>query len=203
MAGLRRVLGIVGVVAMLLALLDYRYPLQLPDNDASFARVVIDRHGELLRTFADKRGIWRYPVTLEQVSPHYLSALINYEDRWFYYHPGVNPLSILRAAWQNWRAGRIVSGGSTLTMQVARLFHPHSRSLAGKFQQTLRALQLELHLSKSEILELYLNYAPFGGTREGVQAASYQYLGKPAIDLTRAEATLMAVLPQAPSRLRP
>lgn len=188
---------------MLLAWLDYRYPLQLPDNNTSFARVVIDRHGELLRTFADKRGIWRYPVTLEQVSPHYLSALINYEDRWFYYHPGVNPLSILRAAWQNWRAGRIVSGGSTLTMQVARLFHPHSRSLAGKFQQTLRALQLEFHLSKREILELYLNYAPFGGTREGVQAASYQYLGKPAIDLTRAEATLMAVLPQAPSRLRP
>ena len=188
---------------MLLAWLDYRYPLQLPDNNTSFARVVIDRHGELLRTFADKRGIWRYPVTLEQVSPHYLSALINYEDRWFYYHPGVNPLSILRAAWQNWSAGRIVSGGSTLTMQVARLFHPHSRSLAGKFQQTLRALQLEFHLSKREILELYLNYAPFGGTREGVQAASYQYLGKPAIDLTRAEATLMAVLPQAPSRLRP
>ncbi len=203
MSRLHRYLVIAGIIALLLAWLDTSYPLNLPDNDESFARVVIDRDGELLRTFADNRGIWRYSVTQEQVSPYYLSALTSYEDRWFYYHPGVNPVSMLRAAWQNWRAGKIVSGGSTLTMQVARLFHPHARSLSGKLQQILRALQLELHLSKREILELYLNYAPFGGTREGVQAASLQYLGKPAIDLTRAEAALMAVLPQAPSRLRP
>lgn len=188
---------------MATALLDYSYPLQLPDNQEGFARVVVDRDGELLRTFADSRGIWRYQVTEEQVSPYYLTALLNYEDRWFYYHPGVNPFAMIRAAYQNWDAGRIVSGGSTLTMQVARLFHPHQRSLPGKLRQILRALQLELHFSKREILELYLNHAPFGGTREGVQAASYQYLGKSAEYLTRAEATLLAVLPQAPSRLRP
>ena len=198
-----RYLVVAGLIVLLLVWFDVQYPLNLPDNQDGFARVVVDRNGELLRTFADGRGIWRYPVTPTQVSPYYLEALINYEDRWFYYHPGVNPLSMVRAAWQNWRAGKIISGGSTLTMQVARLFHPHARSWTGKLQQILRAMQLELHLSKHEILILYLNYAPFGGTREGVQAASYQYLGKPAMDLTRAEAALMAVLPQAPSRLRP
>lgn len=199
----RKTIGFIASAAMVLALLDYLYPLQLPDKQQGFARVVVDRNGELLRTFADSRGIWRYEVTEEQVSPYYLSALLSYEDRWFYYHPGVNPLAMIRAAFQNWHAGRIVSGGSTLTMQVARLFHPHRRSLLGKLQQILRALQLELHLSKREILGLYLNHAPFGGTREGVQAASFQYLGKSAEYLTRAEATLLAVLPQAPSRLRP
>ena len=117
--------------------------------------------------------------------------------------PGVNPISLMRASWQNFSSGKIVSGGSTLTMQVARLLHPQKRSYSGKIRQILRALQLELHLSKDEILNLYLNYAPFGGTREGVQVASYQYLGKPVSDVTRAEAALLAVLPQAPSRLRP
>ncbi len=98
---------------------------------------------------------------------------------------------------------RIVSGGSTLTMQVARILEPHSRSVGGKLAQILRALQLEAHLSKREILTLYLNRAPFGGTIEGVEAASWAYLGKPASRLSHAEAALLAVLPQSPSRLRP
>jgi penicillin-binding protein 1C len=101
------------------------------------------------------------------------------------------------------RHGRAVSGGSTLTMQVARILDPHSRTAWGKCKQVLRALQLEAHLSKNEILTLYLNYAPFGGTIEGVEAASWAYLGKPAKRLSHAEAALLAVLPQAPSRLRP
>jgi penicillin-binding protein 1C len=128
---------------------------------------------------------------------------VNYEDRWFRFHPGVNPVSILRAAWQNWVSGRIVSGGSTLTMQVARLMDPHRRTIPGKIKQMLRALQLEWHWSKDRILTAYLNHAPFGGPAEGVQAASYIYLGKPAAELSHAEAALLAVLPQAPSRLRP
>lgn len=183
-------------------LADKRYPLRQIDK-LQAATVVLDRHGEPLRFFADAKGIWRYQVNAQDVSPHYLQALINYEDRYFYQHPGVNPFSLLRAVWQYIYYGEVVSGGSTLTMQVARLLHPSPRTVGGKLQQILRALQLEWHLSKEQILTIYLNQAPFGGTIEGVQAASLQYLRKPASKLRYSEAALLAVLPQAPSRLRP
>ncbi|WP_201777769.1 penicillin-binding protein 1C [Thalassomonas actiniarum] len=191
------------VALAVLALLDSVYPLNLPQNNKLFARVVVDENNRPLRTFADENGIWRYPVTLEEVSPLYIDALINYEDRWFWHHPGINPLSLLRAAGQNISESRVVSGGSTLSMQVARILHPHSRNLWGKIKQVLRTLQLEWHLDKKAILELYLNTAPFGGTIEGVAAASYTYLNKPAKDLSHGEAALLAVLPQAPTRYRP
>lgn len=180
---------------------DSLFPLPLPEDDQ--ARVVLAEDGTPLWRFADAEGVWRYPVTPEQVAPAYLQALLSYEDRWFYQHPGVNPLALGRAAWQNLSGGRVVSGGSTLSMQVARLLDPHSRSLSGKLKQLWRTLQLEWHLSKTEILTLYLNRAPFGGTLQGVAAASWAYLGKPPSQLTHAEAALFAVLPQAPSRLRP
>ena len=180
---------------------DRLFPLPLPEDDQ--ARVVLAEDGTPLWRFADTEGVWRYPVTPEQVAPAYLQALLSYEDRWFYQHPGVNPLALGRAAWQNLSGGRVVSGGSTLSMQVARLLDPHSRSLSGKLKQLWRTLQLEWHLSKAEILTLYLNRAPFGGTLQGVAAASWAYLGKPPSQLTHAEAALFAVLPQAPSRLRP
>ncbi len=175
----------------------------LPLENRPFATVVTAADGMLLRTFADRNGIWRYPVTLDQVSPLYLEALLGYEDRWFRYHPGVNPAATARAVWQNLRAGRVISGGSTLTMQVARLIDPHQRNIWGKVHQVFRALQLEWHWGKDRILTYYLNQAPFGGTLEGVQAAAFAYLGKPVKELSHAEAALLAVLPQAPSRLRP
>lgn len=185
----------------LLWLADQLFPLPLPEDD--LARVVLAEDGTPLWRFADHDGVWRYPVTPDEVSPYYLEALLTYEDRWFRQHPGVNPLALARAAWQNLTGGRVVSGGSTLSMQVARLLDPHSRDLPGKFKQLWRTAQLEWHLSKDEILTLYLNRAPFGGTLQGVAAASWSYLGKPPSQLTRAEAALLAVLPQAPSRLRP
>nr|WP_088238213.1 peptidoglycan glycosyltransferase PbpC [Kosakonia oryzendophytica] len=180
---------------------DKIWPLPLSEVDP--ARVVVAEDGTPLWRFADADGIWRYPVTIEEVSPRYLQALIQYEDRWFWDHPGVNPFSILRAAWQDLSSGRVVSGGSTLTMQIARLLDPHPRTFGGKVRQLWRALQLEWHLSKRDILTLYLNRAPFGGTLQGVGAASWAYLGKPPAKLSYAEAALLAVLPQAPSRLRP
>lgn len=189
---------------LLLALLwsaDRLFPLPLPGDD--LARVVLAEDGTPLWRFADAEGVWRYPVSQDQVSPYYLEALLTYEDRWFYRHPGVNPLALARAAWLNLKGGRVLSGGSTLSMQVARLLDPHSRTLGGKLRQLWRTAQLEWHLSKDEILGLYLNRAPFGGTLQGVAAASWAYLGKPPAQLTRAEAALLAVLPQAPSRLRP
>lgn len=180
---------------------DRQWPLPLAE--AQMARVVTAEDGTPLWRYADSDGVWRYPVTLADVSPYYLQALLTYEDRWFYRHPGVNPLSLLRAAWQDLLGGQVISGGSTLSMQVARLIDPHPRTLGGKLRQVWRTAQLEWHLSKAQILEIYLNRAPFGGTLQGVGAASWTYLGKPPSALTPGEAALLAVLPQAPSRLRP
>ncbi|MGU9829164.1 peptidoglycan glycosyltransferase PbpC [Pseudomonas sp. LF242] len=189
------------LVIALLWLADRMWPLPLPKDD--LARVVLAEDGTPLWRFADANGVWRYPVQTREVSPYYLDALLTYEDRWFYEHPGVNPLALLRATWQNLTGARVVSGGSTLSMQVARLLDPHSRTFHGKLRQLWRTAQLEWHLSKDEILNLYLNRAPFGGTLQGVAAASWAYLGKSPAQLTHAEAALLAVLPQAPSRLRP
>lgn len=181
--------------------LDYFAPL--PDPRRMQSVIVLAEDNTPLRAFADSEGVWRYPVELDEVSPLYLEALLTYEDRWFYYHPGINPLALVRAAGQLLQHGRIISGGSTLTMQVARILDPHPRSLGGKLQQMFRALQLEWHYSKAEILTFYLNLAPFGGPIEGVQTASYAYLHKPVNALSHAEAALLAVLPQSPSRIRP
>ncbi len=182
-------------------LLDRLDPLPL--QEVQPARVVVAEDGTPLWRFADKQGVWRYPVTLEEVSPDYIQALLTYEDRWFWHHPGINPMAIVRAIGQNLLHHGIVSGGSTLTMQVARLIDPQPRTLRGKVVQAWRALQLEWHLSKRDILTLYLNRAPFGGTVEGIGAASWMWLGKSPSQLTKGEAALLAVLPQAPSRLRP
>ncbi len=208
MSKFKLALGRTGLIFILLIATLKLADLLLPINEqvnssARFSRIVLDEHGRLLRAFADESGVWRHPITLPQVSDNYIEALLTYEDRWFWWHPGVNPVAVLRAAWQNFSCNCVVSGGSTITMQVARIFHPHTRTILGKLSQVLRALQLEWHYSKTEILELYLNNAPFGGAIEGVQAASQTFLEKNAGELTDAEAALLAVLPQAPSRLRP
>ena len=194
------------VLLMLLPLLaftlvDWTLPVDLKPRPGS--RVVLASDNSPLRAFADQEGLWRYPISIDQVSPLYLDALIHYEDRYFYRHPGVNPFSLLRAIGQAIRSGTIVSGGSTLTMQVARMRYPEPRTLIGKGKELVRALQLELHYSKAEILTYYLNQAPFGGTIEGVQAAALSYFGYGALELTHAQAALLAVLPQAPTRYRP
>jgi penicillin-binding protein 1C len=184
-------------------ILDALFPLSMPKDEEKFAVAVLAEDGTPLRSFPDEKGVWRYPVQISEISPRYLEALINYEDRFFWHHPGFNLFALFRAFFQYIRSGNPESGGSTLTMQVARLLHPHSKTIPGKIHQIFRAIQLEFRYSKAEILTLYLNYAPFGGPIEGVQAASFSYLGKSAKELSHAEAALLAVLPQAPSRLRP
>ncbi len=196
------VLSILLIISFLL--LDFFYPLPIDDfKKRSFAQVVVDQGGHPLRAFPDSKGVWRYPVELSEVSPLYLQALINYEDRYFYQHFGVNPLAIIRAFGQWIWHGELVSGASTLTMQVARVLKPHKKSFSGKLQQMFMALQLEWHFDKDEILNYYVNYAPFGGTIEGVEAASFAYFGKTSAQLTHSEAALLAVMPQSPSRFRP
>ena len=201
----RTVIGVLGLAAAVLVL-DRVFPL--PARGADAGLVVVAEDGMPLRTWPSRDGVWRYPVRPDQVSPYYLQALLGYEDRWFHYHPGVNPVAMVRAAAQWVRSGRIVSGGSTLTMQVARMIdpvlrQPGSRKVGDKLRQMARAVQLELHYSKEEILGLYLAHAPMGGIVEGVEMASRAYLGKPSAELSLADAALLAGLPQAPSRLRP
>jgi len=207
---MRRWLARIGIAAAVLALvaalsaivLDRLYPPAL-DRAAAHATLVTDSEGRVLRAFMAPDGAWRLGADPEAVDPLYLRMLIAYEDKRFERHLGVDPLAVLRAAWQWARAGEVVSGASTLTMQTARLLEPRSRTLGGKLVEAARALQLEAHLDKDEILSLYLALAPYGGNLEGIRAASLFYFGKPPAHLTPAEAALLVALPQSPERLRP
>jgi penicillin-binding protein 1C len=173
-------------------------------RDLKVSTLVLDRKGKLLRAYLTSEGRWRLPATKSQVDPRYLDPLLAYEDKRFYHHRGVDPLALARAAFQLGTHGRIVSGGSTITMQVARLLEPRQqRSLDVKLRQAVRALQLEQALSKDEILGLYLTLAPYGGNLEGIRAASLAYFGKEPRRLTLGEAALLVSLPQSPEVRRP
>jgi penicillin-binding protein 1C len=165
--------------------------------------LVEDSDGRLLRAFTATDDAWRLPVAVKDVDPRFLQMLVAYEDRRFYWHAGVDPLALVRALWQWARNGSVVSGASTLTMQTVRLLEPRPRTLSSKLIEMLRALQLEVHFSKSEILGIYLTLAPYGGNLEGVRAASLFYFGKEPVHLTDAEAALLVALPQSPERVRP
>lgn len=175
-----------------------------PAARAERSTLVLDRHGELLRAFTATDGRWRLPVTTHDVDPRFLALLKAFEDRRFDRHAGVDPLALARATGQMLTSGRIVSGGSTLSMQVARLLEPRAeRSIMAKLRQAGRALELERRLSKDDILALYLTLAPYGGNLEGLRAASWSYLGKEPKRLTLAERALLVSLPQAPEARRP
>ncbi|MEL6236518.1 MAG: penicillin-binding protein 1C [Pseudomonadota bacterium] len=176
----------------------------LPPLAPAASPVMLDRDGRLMRAWAVEDGIWQLPVTASDVDPDYIARLVAYEDKRFWRHAGVDPLALLRAAWQALRHGRVVSGGSTLTMQVARLLEASGTGrLAGKLRQIRVALALERRLDKRAILTLYLQLAPMGGNLEGVRAASLAYLGKEPRRLTPAEAALLIAIPQSPEARRP
>jgi penicillin-binding protein 1C len=175
-----------------------------PDVHSSVSPVMLDREGRLLRSFTAPGGRWRLPVTLDEIDPTYRAMLLAIEDRRFQQHRGVDPRALLRAAWQRLIKGRIVSGGSTLTMQLARLLEGHSsRSLSGKLHQIRVALALERRLDKDAILTAYLTRAPYGGNLEGVRAAALTWFGKEPHRLSAAESALLVALPQAPESRRP
>jgi penicillin-binding protein 1C len=165
---------------------------------------VVDRDGALLRAFATTDGRWRLATSIDHVDKQFVDMLITYEDKRFREHRGIDPLALLRAARQFITNGRIVSGGSTLSMQLARLIEPRAgRSIGAKLRQAFRAVQIERRLTKREILEGYLTLAPYGGNLEGVRAASLAYFGKEPRRLTVSEAALLVALPQLPERRRP
>ncbi len=165
---------------------------------------VVDRDGRLLRAYQVSDGRWRMPVALADMDPDYLALLLAYEDKRFHTHGGVDLIAMARAVAQAVTRGRVVSGGSTLTMQVARLLEDSGTGrLSGKLRQMRVAWALERRLSKDQILGLYLLLAPYGGNLEGVRSASLAYLGKEPLRLNPAEAALLVALPQAPESRRP
>jgi len=179
-------------------------PLPLAEAE-KVSTTVVDRNGKLLRAYAMANGRWRLPVDAKKdVDPTYLKLLLGYEDQRFREHDGVDPLALARAAFQLITRGHIVSGGSTITMQLARLMEEprHHRSFYAKLRQIVRAIELERKLSKDEILNLYLALAPYGGNLEGIRAASIAYFGKEPKRLSLAEAALLVALPQSPEMRR-
>jgi penicillin-binding protein 1C len=164
---------------------------------------ILARDGAPLAAFPVAGGIWRLRTNRTGVDPRYIELLVAAEDRHFWSHSGIDPSALLRAAWQWAAAGRIVSGGSTLTMQTARLLEPHRRGLIGKLHDMVRAVQLERRYTKDQILGMYLTLAPFGANVEGVRAASLVWFGHDASQLSPAEAALLVALPQSPSHRRP
>lgn len=166
----------------------------------SYSTVVESAEGELLgaRIAADEQ--WRFPPS-DSVPKRYATALVQFEDRSFWWHPGVNPAALLRAAIDNARSGHVVSGGSTLTMQVIRLSRRRERTLWQKCIEAVQATRLELRCSKREILALYAAHAPYGGNVVGLEAAAWRYFGRPSSELSWAEAATLAVLPNAPATL--
>ncbi|KPF43425.1 penicillin-binding protein 1C [Rhizobium sp. AAP43] len=206
----RRIAAVSAVVVLIaagiVASLDYadkRFPPPL-DAARQVSTEILDRDGQLLRAFSTGDGLWRLKTTADDVDPALVRMLVAYEDRRFESHSGVDPLALGRAAWQLVTNGQIVSGASTLSMQVARLIEPRrERSLTAKLIQIARALQIERRLSKREILDLYLTHAPYGGNLEGVRAASLAWFGKEPKRLTTAEAALLVALPQLPEKRRP
>ncbi|WP_306145468.1 penicillin-binding protein 1C [Roseibium sp. MMSF_3412] len=208
----RRSLGIAGLCCAMAALLgtwkvhtDY-LALSRPTDAAALplSIVVLDRDERLLRAFISADDKWRLPVDLSKIDPLYFDMLLAFEDKRFFEHGGVDARALLRAAVQSVRKGRLVSGGSTLTMQVARLLEERpTKSLQRKYEQILRSIQLEKRFTKEDILRLYVLRAPFGGNLEGVRAASLTWFGKEPGRLTAAEAALLVALPQSPETRRP
>jgi penicillin-binding protein 1C len=190
---------ILTVIIVLLFSLNLIFP---PKIEKSFSKVITAKDGSLLTAYLSKDDKWRMKTKLNEVSPELIKAIINKEDKWFYWHPGVNPVAVIRALFSNIIRGERVSGASTITMQVVRLLNPKERTYSNKFVEMLRAMQLEVHYSKKEILEMYLSLLPFGGNIEGVKAASYFYFNRPPSKLSLAQAVTLMVIPNDPNDLR-
>ncbi|MFN0276937.1 MAG: penicillin-binding protein 1C [Chitinophagales bacterium] len=168
-----------------------------------YSTLVTGKDGVVLKAFLTSDDKWRMKTELDEITPEMQKAIIYKEDKYFYYHFGVNPFAILRAAWNNIISGHRTSGASTITMQVARLIEPKERTVGNKCVEMFRAMQLELQYSKQEILQMYLNLVPYGGNIEGVKAASVLYLQKTPSMLSIAELAALSIIPNRPTSLRP
>ncbi|MGE3143597.1 MAG: transglycosylase domain-containing protein, partial [Hyphomonadaceae bacterium] len=182
--------------------LDVAFPPPL-ERAAQVSPVVTDRHGQWLMAFTTPQGRWRLAAQLDETDPIFLRRLVQMEDARFYWHPGVDPISLVRATLSFVRHQRVTQGGSTITMQLARLLEPRPRTVPSKLIEIVRALQIERRLSKRQILAAYLTMTPYGGNLEGVRAASRAYFGRDPQWLQDDEMALLIALPQAPEARQP
>jgi len=183
-----------------------KYIEKLPspwNNSLEYSTKVIDRNGEILRLFTTSKGYWRFSANQLSIDNNFIKALINYEDRRFYQHFGVDFWAIARAIKQLILHTSIVSGASTISMQTIRLLNPQPRTVANKILEIIQAIRMESELSKEQILSLYLSLAPYGGNIQGLEAACYFYFGKTARHLSNSEIALLIALPQSPEIRRP
>ena len=194
----------------LFLILDALYPLNLDMLNKQKSRILYDRNGEILNMQISDDQIWRFYAAADEIPPRLKQSAIYFEDRYFYYHFGVNPASILRAATYNFTQnftkkseGNVERvGASTITMQVARMMRPKQRSYKNKIIEIFNAFQLEWHFSKDEILGMYFNLAPYGGNIEGVKTAAYFYFKKDLRELSNAQIALLSVIPKNPNKNR-
>ncbi len=197
----RHLTRLCGIVAGFLVMAWICMPRPPLLDGIPFSRKVMDRNGNVLWMSLSTDDKYRIYEPLSAIAPEMTRATLLKEDRFYDFHPGVNPFAVARSIWQLVCGGRVRSGASTISMQVARLrYHLRTRSFTGKLTQMFRAIQIERHYSKQQILEAYLNLAPYGGNIEGVEAASEIYFGKPASKLTLPEAAALSVIPQNPAR---
>ncbi|MBK7105492.1 MAG: penicillin-binding protein 1C [Ignavibacteriae bacterium] len=186
-------------IIVLFFFLNLIFPLP---EEKSFSKEILSNNRTLLTSFLSNDDKWRMQTTIDKVSPELIKSLITKEDKYFYWHFGFNPISILKAFYSNLIKGEIVSGASTITMQLARIWNPAKRTYLNKIIEILRAIQIEIIYSKTEILEMYLNYLPYGGNIEGVKAASYIYFNHPPSKLSLAQSILLTVIPNDPNNFR-
>ncbi len=192
------------ISVVLLLLVSFLVWFALPPGDPfpdDYSRLVFDKNGRLLRITLSEDEQYRFPVSTGPLPDKYVASLVTYEDKRFYLHPGVDPLALVNAFITNLKAGEIVRGGSTITMQLARLANPKSRTYFNKFREILTSFRYSLHYSKTAILRLYAAHVPMGRNIVGIESASYYYLGRPLAEITWAEAAMLVVLPNAPARV--
>src|SRR5476649_2570490 len=198
--GLKAALLLAGAFALVIVLVPRPHLL----DQTSFSPCYLDRNGRLLHLGLADDDRYRVYVPLEKISPQLIEMTLLHEDRYFHEHAGFNPVALLRASWADARGQGRRLGASTITMQLARLhYHLNTRTIGGKLAQIVAAIHLECHCSKHEILEAYLNLAPYGRNIEGVGAASLIYFGKEPAELSPVEAMTLAVIPQSPARRSP
>ncbi len=187
---------------VLFYLFDRNSPIESVLNQKDKAKIIYDKNQKIMRMLLSNDGYWRFEVSGEEIPLFLKNSIIAFEDRYFYYHFGINPFSIIRAVVFNLQNRRRI-GASTITMQVARMLQRKERTYFSKFIEILRAIQLEIHFSKDEILTLYFNLAPYGGNIEGVRAAAYFYFNKRLQNLSISEMAILTTIPKNPNLNRP
>ncbi len=198
---LKWLLWVTAFIFGVIILLHLFYPIPLKKTQ-EYSKTVYDKNGKLLYATTNQNGIWRFKTDLQKIDPLYIKMLLNYEDKHFQNHFGVDFLALFRATFQYIQNGYIVSGASTITMQLAKLLEPKKRTIANKLFEILRAFELELFYTKEEILSYYLTLTPYGGNVESITAGCWRYFGKPPVSLSPSEAAMLVALPQAPEANR-